>query len=470
MEKMRMQGDVPVPSALMDVIADSKTRLGLESAAGRLLSPCFLNSWQTTLRRSSAFGEKERDVFVVTGDIDAMWLRDSAGQLRPYLVAAQDPAVYGVLAGAVSRQARNVLLDPYANGFNDGPTGAHGDPKDIPTPSDWVWERKYELDSLCAPLHFGYALWKASGRSEHLGETYRDAVNRILDVWQAEQSHAENSRYTFVRPEGPFAHDTLPNDGNGGNVANTGMTWSGFRPSDDRCEYGYHIPANAMASAGLQGLAELAEQVWGDDSLARRARELSREIDEGILRFGTLPASDGERLAYEVDGLGGALEMDDANLPSLLGLPLTGWITADDAVYQRTRQFVLSDENPYWFSGAAAQGIGSPHTPTGHVWPMALAVAGLTGTAAERDAAVEQLVSTTAGTGLMHESFHVDDPATYTRSWFGWANAVFAELALTLAGFDVQRFFPKHPMAGSWDWGEPRVSPHCDAERGKCCT
>lgn len=452
MDKSQVNGGIPVPSALKDVITAAEERLGADSAAGQLLGQCMLNSWQTAVRRSTAYDEASPDVFVITGDIDAMWLRDSAAQLRPYLVAARDADVYDVLAGTVLRHARNVLIDPYANGFNDGPTGAHGDPNDIPTPGDWIWERKYELDSLCAPLHFGYALWKASGRSDHLDATFRKAVGTILDVWETEQDHATKSQYTFIRPEGPFAHDTLPNDGKGGDVAHTGMTWSGFRPSDDRCEYGYLIPANAMASAGLQGLAEIAEQVWHDEELVRRARALSEQIDEGILRHGIHVGNDGMRLTYEVDGLGGVNDMDDANLPSLLGLPLTGWITPDDAVYQRTRRFVLSDENPYWYSGADAEGVGSPHTPDNHVWPIALAVAGLTGTPDERLAAAERLAATTGGTGLMHESFHVDDPSVFTRPWFGWANAMFAELMLAIAGFDIQQFYPKHPKADAWEW------------------
>lgn len=451
MELMQNSGELPVPQALTDVISTAEQRLGTDNAAGDLLSRCLLNSWQTAVRWSTAYDASSPDVFVITGDIDAMWLRDSAAQLRPYLVAAEDAEVYDVLAGTVLRQARNVLMDPYANGFNDGSTGAHGDPKDIPTPDDWVWERKYELDSLCAPIHFGYALWKASGRSEHFDETFRKAVDVILKLWEVEQDHAANSSYEFIRPEGPFAHDTLPNEGKGGDVAHTGMTWSGFRPSDDRCVYGYHIPANAMASAGLQGLAEIAEQVWCDEELGCRARTLSEQIDEGILRHGTRIANGGERFAYEVDGLGGVNDMDDANLPSLLGLPLTGWITPDDAVYQRTRSFVLSDENPYWYSGTDAEGVGSPHTPENHVWPIALAVAGLTGTPEERFAAAERLAATTAGTGLMHESFHVDDPSTFTRPWFGWANAVFAELMLTIAGFDIQQFYPRHPNAANWE-------------------
>lgn len=441
-----------IPSALTELVAEAQRSLGAETVLAKMLPGCFHNSWVTATKASHAHGDGSAETFVLTGDIEAMWLRDSAAQLRPYLLAAQDPEVYERLAGAVARQARLVLIDPYANGFNDGPTGAHSDPEDIPTPSPWVWERKYEVDSLAAVLHCAYALWKAAEREDHLDGGFRQAAGRIVEVWRLEQSHHEHSTYRFIRPVGPWTGDTLPNDGKGGPVANTGMTWSGFRPSDDRCEYGYLIPANAMASTGLHGLAEIAETVWGDGELAVEARNLAGEIDEGIEEFGVWAWGGGTCLAYEVDGFGGVLAMDDANLPSLLGLPLTGWIDADDPVYRRTRAFALSSDNAFHFRGKVAEGVGSPHTPRRHVWPIAIAVAGMTGTEIERRAAAETLAKTTAGTGLMHESFHVDDPARFTRPWFGWANAVFAELVLTIAGFDIQRFYPRHPDAGSRNW------------------
>ncbi len=401
-------------------------------------------SEEATGRGTLSAGSAE--VFVRTGDIPAMWLRDSTAQVRPYLAVATDPEVGDVLVGVSRRQIRCVLLDPYANAFNDGPTGAHGEPGDRPTPGDWVWERKYELDSLCAPLQLAYAIRRATGREDHLDEAFHRAARLIVRLWRAEQSHAD-SPYRFVRPSGPFAGDSLPLNGRGARVGWTGMTWSGFRPSDDACTYGYPVPANALASATLHGLAELAAAVLDDTELAHACWQLADEIDAGILAHGVAEVDCDSVLAYEVDGLGAALLCDDANLPSLLSLPLSGWCTSEDPLYRATRRFVLSAGNPSYFSGSYASGVGSTHTPDRHVWPLAIAAAGLTGNADEAARALDTLAATTAGTGLMHESFHVDAPGRFTRDWFGWANAMFCELALDLCGEGVRHLFPVHPRA-----------------------
>lgn len=437
---------LPMPEALADLASTCASRLGGRSPAGSIVKGCLTNTWSTSMHWSGAHGGAGREMFVRTGDIEAMWLRDSAAQVRPYLAVAGEPEVYEALAGVLRRQVTCVLTDPYANAFNDGATGAHGDPQDLPAPGPWVWERKYELDSLSAPIQLAYALWKASGGRVHLDERFRDAARRIVALWRLEQNH-ESSGYRFVRPVGPFSGDTLPSGGRGAPVARTGMTWSGFRPSDDRCAYGYLVPANALASTSLYGLAEVARLVWRDEPLARESELLAAEIDGGILGSARVTRPHGEVLAYEVDGLGAHHLGDDANLPSLLSLPLTGWIDGQDPLYKRTRRFLLSEENPTYYSGSVARGIGSPHTPDRHVWPMAIAVAGLTGTPDEAGGALEMLAQTTAGTGLMHESFHVDDPAVFTRPWFGWANAMFSELAMSLSGISVRELFPVRPSA-----------------------
>lgn len=432
---------LPVPDALADLARTCASRLGVQSPAGRMLEACLLNTWTTSMQWSPVRGGQHPEMFVRTGDIEAMWLRDSAAQVRPYLAVAAEPEVYAALAAVVRRHVTCVLTDAYANAFNDGASGAHGEPHDLPTPGPWVWERKYELDSLSAPIQLAYALWKASGKVEHLDERFRETARRILDLWRLEQDHTA-SDYRFIRPFGPFASDSLPGGGAGGPVARTGMTWSGFRPSDDRCAYGYLVPANALASTSLCGLAEIARVVWRDDTLAEACEALSAEIDAGILAYGVESRAGGDVLAYEVDGLGGRYLGDDANLPSLLSLPLSGWIKADDPLYTRTRAFLLSEANPAYYSGRYASGIGSPHTPDMHVWPMAIATAGLTGSEEDAIASLEVLVATTGGTGLMHESFHVDDPTVFTRPWFGWANAMFSELAMSLSGISVQELFP----------------------------
>ncbi|GAB3803902.1 glycoside hydrolase family 125 protein [Humibacter antri] len=428
----------------MAALAEDLSRALAGTAAAAIVRACFTNTWTSAMRWSTAFGQEE--VFVATGDIPAMWLRDSAAQVRPYLALAHDDTVGRMLVGVLRRQLSSVEIDPYANAFNDGPTDAHPEQSDVPRPAPAVWERKYEVDSLCAPLQLGYAIWRATGRVHHLDEQFVRVSKAVIALWRTEQDHA-GSGYRFRRTEGEFATDSLPRHGRGAPVGPTGMTWSGFRPSDDRCTHRYLVPANALASSSLHGLAELAHDVLLDDELERDSVALATEIDAGIERFG-VHERDGERIfAYELDGLGSVLLGDDANLPNLLGLPLSGWLNADDPVYQATRRFVLSQDNPHHYAGEFASGLGSSHTPRDHVWPLAIATVGLTGDENDATRALHLLGSTTGGTGLMHESFHVDDPTRFTRSWFGWANAMFSELALDLAGRSVKDYFPRRSAA-----------------------
>jgi meiotically up-regulated gene 157 (Mug157) protein len=458
------------------VVPDSMNTLTLAladdlvgTAAAPIIAQCFTNTWTHAMHWSDArVGEsaaRKEQAFVATGDIPAMWLRDSTAQVRPYLALAEDPAVARALTGVLRRQVQCVLIDPYANAFNDGPTGANGEHRDLPSPAPDVWERKYEVDSLCAPLQLGYAIWRATGSTAHFDEDFVLAARSIVAIWRLEQDHRD-SRYRFVRLAGEFAGDSLPEDGRGAPVARTGMTWSGFRPSDDRCAYGYLVSANALASASLHGLAEIAEAVLDDMELVDGCRRLAAEIDDGIEHFAVHQHDGEDVLAYEVDGLGGVMFGDDANLPSLLSLPLSGWLNADDPLYLATRRHVLSDANPHFFTGTAAAGLGSSHTPERHVWPLAIATAGLTG--GENDAlnALESLATTTGGSGLMHESFHVDHPERFTRSWFGWANAMFSELALEITGRGVKELFPRHPRTTVRCIGAPdRAGDHISRGR-----
>ena len=372
--------------------------------------------------------------FVLTGDIPAMWLRDSAAQLRPYLVlCGEDPALQDLLIGVLHRQLDYIAIDPYANAFNRSPNGAGHD--DDTERSPWVWERKYEIDSLCFPLELAYRLWRITGRADVIDERFRAAALAIMELWTVEQDHEERSTYRFQRHD-DVPTDTLVRDGRGRLTRPTGMSWSAFRPSDDATELGFNVPGNMFASVVLGYLQEIATEVLHDEPLAARAKELKADIDDGIAQFGTVEHPEHGRVyAYEVDGFGGSLLMDDANMPSLLSIPMTGYASADDPTYVATRGLLLSSTNPYYYSGAHAAGIGSPHTPPNQVWPIALAVQGLTSTSAEeRQQLLELLRDTTGGTGQMHESFHVDDPTVFTREWFSWANAMFCELALVHAG------------------------------------
>jgi uncharacterized protein len=369
-------------------------------------------------------------VFVITGDIRAMWLRDSAAQVRPLLVLADElPELVDLVAGVLRAQVEHVLIDPHANAFNPGPTGAVMR-RDFRDQSPWVFERKYAVDSLCAPLTLAWLLWRTTGSTGHADARFREAAATIITLWHREQQH-EGGSYVLRRR---FARrsDSLSHRGRGAPVARTGMTWSGFRPSDDACVYGYHIPANALAAVSLERLAELLT----GEPLAEEARTLASEIREGIAHHGIFDDPGVGRIyAYEVDGLGHALLLDDANVPSLLSLPYIGFCTADDPLYRATRDWALGPGNPLWADSGSIRGIGSTHTRRGFVWPLAIAMEGLTAaTDDEREDALRRLETTVTGDSLFHESVDPRDPTRFTRRWFSWADMLYVELVLATAG------------------------------------
>ncbi|BFH59948.1 glycoside hydrolase family 125 protein [Paenibacillus azoreducens] len=393
------------------------------------------NTWGTTLKRM-----EDGTTFVITGDIPAMWLRDSAAQVRPFLVlAAEDREVGDLIEGLVVRQLKSILLDPHANAFNESPNG-HGHQGDETEMSPWIWERKYEIDSLCYPLQLSYLLWKNTGRISQFGDLFKEAASVIMDLWTTEQRHETDSKYRFQRRD-CVPTDTLIREGKGAETGYTGMTWSGFRPSDDACDYGYLIPSNMFAVVVLGYLQEIAKEVLRDEELSSRAYHLAAEIDNGIQQYGIVEHPEfGKMYAYETDGLGNHNLMDDANVPSLLSIPYLGYRGTNDAVYRNTRRFILSRNNPCYYAGSAAEGIGSPHTPKGYVWHIALAMQGLTDDRVEEKERLLKVMSETdAGTGLMHESFNADHPEDYTRPWFSWANMMFCELLMDYCGVRVQR-------------------------------
>lgn len=334
--------------------------------------------------------------YLLTGDIPAMWLRDSAAQVRPYLIlSGRDPQLAATLTGVFRRQLEFIAIDPYANSFKRGiePSPHAGDRSDAPPQ---VWERKYEIDSLCFPIELGYALWRITGRHDHLDERFGRIAGKILDVWECELDH-EQSPYFFER-DSPLQTETLSRQGRGEPVGRTGMSWSAFRPSDDACTYNYNVPGNMFAAVTLGYLVIIAKEILGDPAIADRAAVLQASITDGIETYGVVEhPRHGRVYCYETDGLGRHLLMDDANMPSLLSLPLSGYRPIDDPVYLATRKLILSEENPYFFSGTAAAGIGSPHTLPRYVWPIALAVQGLTATdRAEKLRLLRLLVDTTA--------------------------------------------------------------------------
>lgn len=387
-----------------------------------LAAQCFLNTMETTVKQLEDGG-----FFVITGDIPAMWLRDSAAQVRPYVkFAPRDRELQEILEGIIARQAELVCVDPYANAFNESADGSGH--QDDTLRNDRVWERKYEVDSLCAPLYLGYHYWKTTGIERIFTEVFHDMIRAVAKTFEAEQDHSR-SPYTFRRYD-CVKTDTLPMEGKGRPVNVTGMTWSGFRPSDDCCTFGYLIPSNMMAVKAMEYAEEMCRDCYGDKELAGRCRKLREEIQDGIQAYGMVEHFKyGKIYAYETDGFGNYNLMDDANSPSLLAMPYLGYCGKEDPFYQNTRRFILSPDNPYYFEGSQAKGMGSPHTPEGYVWHIGIVMQALTsGSREEILDCLSMLAATHAGTNYMHESFQPSAPEEFTRPWFAWANTLFAEL------------------------------------------
>jgi len=351
--------------------------------------------------------------YVKTGDIPAEWLRDSSAQVRPYLFFAKDdPSVARLLQAIIARQARYLTIDPYANAF---------------TLDYKVWEEKYELDSLCYPIILAWTYWKTTGDVSIFDPVMEQALTKALETMEREQDHDRSSTYT---------QKEMPNGGKGNPVAYTGMIWSAFRPSDDACQYNYLIPSEMMAVVALGDLEDIFRAVYRNVLKAERAKSLRSEVQDGIQQFGIVFTPNyGYVYAYEVDGLGHSVLMDDANIPSLLSAPYLGYTKPDARVYQNTRRFLLSKNDPYYYAGKFARGIGSAHTPDGYVWPLSLLMQGMTTTSqAEKEEVLKELLDSDPGDHLLHESFDPNNPTKFTRVDFGWPNALFSEFVMTSFG------------------------------------
>ncbi|SPE24300.1 conserved hypothetical protein [Candidatus Sulfopaludibacter sp. SbA3] len=392
---------------------------------------CFPNTLDTTIRTGEIAGRP--DTFVITGDIDAMWLRDSAAQVWPYLpLAGDDGKLRTMLAGVVNRQTRSILIDPYANAFNFGPTGSPW-AKDRTRMKPELHERKWEIDSLCYAIRLAHGFWKATGDTSCFDQDWRRAAGLIVQTFREQQRMQSPGPYSFERISA-VASDSLPHGGFGNPTRPCGLIHSGFRPSDDACIYPLLIPANFFAVTSLEQLAEISTAVLSDGAFAAECRALAAEVRKALAGFATgNHGRHGEIYAYEVDGFGNQLFMDDAGVPSLIALPYLGCCSVDDALYQRTRGFVLSDDNPYFYRGTAGEGLGSPHAGLGMIWPLGIITRALTSRdEIEMAACLRLLRATHAGTGFIHESFSRNDANKFTRKWFAWANTLFGELILTL--------------------------------------
>lgn len=425
--------DLKRSARMIERIAEIRALMPRNEKLADMFETCYVSTLETTTAIMP-----DGSSYVMTGDIPAMWLRDSTSQVRHYIPEAKDDKELAkILAGLIKRQMDMVLLDNYANAFNEEPNGAKWDQDRTDFDHPQIWERKYEVDSLCAAIHLAHDYWQATGDTSVFTPEVRQALTEITDTFSREQYHFEKSSYFFERDVPPelVKTETLPNEGRGAMVGYTGMTWSGFRPSDDACEYGYLVPSNMYAVVALKDSAHIMTDIYEDQAEADRALKLADEIHEGIQKFGIVDIEGfGPCYAYETDGLGNYVFMDDANVPSLLSAPWLGYVSNDDPVYLNTRRFVLSKHNPFYYEGSHGKGVGSPHTPPEHIWPIALVIQGLTtDDFTEKEELLTTLLNTDAGTSQMHESFHVEDPTNFTRDWFAWANSMFAQYILDLA-------------------------------------
>lgn len=411
----------------------------LKEAKARIKDPklawmfenCYPNTLDTTCEFKMVKGKP--DTFVITGDIHAMWLRDSSAQVYPYVVLAkEDRHLQEMLIGAINRQTACILIDPYANGFNEGPTGSEWE-KDKTVMKKELHERKWEIDSLCYPIRLAYHYWKETGDVSVFDENWEKAMGLVYRTFREQQRKDGLGPYRFQRVTDRQS-DTLLNDGWGSPVNPVGLIVSSFRPSDDASLFGFLVPSNLFAVKSLRQVAEILRQVKSNDELAGQCEALANEVEKVIQQYAIVDHPEfGKVYAFEVDGFGGRVFMDDANVPSLLALPFLGCVDVDDPVYQNTRRLVQSSSNPYFFKGKAAEGIGGPHIGFDYIWPMSLIIRATTSKdEAEIRYCIETLRDTDGGTGFMHESFHKDDPSKFTRPWFAWANTLFGELILKL--------------------------------------
>lgn len=461
--------------------------------------------------------------YIITGDIDAMWLRDSASQLHSYarFLTPHSPeghddmgSLNSLWRGLINSHARYVLISPYCHAFQPPPesgippshNGAyqHNKPRPAYDPSK-VFDCKWELDSLASFLQASVAYYE---RTHDLGFFARHdwvpAVRAAVDAAAAMrlgtydgQGRVQPSAWTFTGWT-DRGSETLTNDGLGNPVRANGMVRSAFRPSDDATIFQLLVPANMMWAKYLEEASVIMEEL-GEGAvhaidpakrsaaagLATEMRDFAAGVRRGIDRDAVVVSPHapglGEVFAYECDGFGGVNLMDDANVPSLLSMPLFGYAESrfgppppgeeggmvagrDYAqVYRNTRRFILSGANPYFAQGPVISAVGGPHLGPGKAWPMAALVAAMTAFDEEtglvggrggggaggdgggggggdvQEVVAEQLrmvLDSTSGMGVVHESVNSWNEAAFTRPWFGWANGLLGELIMRIEGWE----------------------------------
>lgn len=489
-----------------------------DPAVKRIFTNAYPNSLDTTVGwtdlqlnnpdSSTAFPR----AFIITGDILAAWLRDSSNQIFTYLPLLQNPPepfqvgdkdwvkLYRLALGLLYQQSQQVITYPLGNSFGPpksatitnkkNPAVGNGEDADwveppvpgskghyLPQPPHnytdvkgtdgvYLWETKWEVDSLAAHLRLPSLIAEYSNRTDFLdNKTWQRAVRIAIDTLRSQQRgsreehlvYGESNSTTLLPPNltersewaerfgtiqgGVYrfqrldrsATETKADKGWGEPANRNGLVKSGFRPSDDATTLPHLIPSNAQLAVALEKLYPLLEGVDAMKDVASNAKAFAAEIRAAITEYAILPnhlaENKGEIFAYEIDGYGSSYFMDDANVPSLLSLPYLGYLDASDEVYQRTRKFVLDPTSSKWFyQGKDFSGVGGPHVGTGYAWPMSRIMQILTtNDATEQLNALSLLRNTTAGTGLIHESINVKNATDFTRPWFGWANGLFGE-------------------------------------------
>lgn len=393
---------------------------------------CFPNTLDTTVRYRKTNGKD--DTVVYTGDIHAMWLRDSGAQVWPYVqLANSDPELKAMLAGVIRRQFKCITIDPYANAFLDphDPNPDHQWMSDMTDMKLELHERKWEIDSLCYPIRLAYHYWKTTGDASIFDEEWLQAIELVLQTFHEQQRKNGNGPYKFQRKT-ERQLDTMNNDGWGNPVNPVGLIASAFRPSDDATTFQFLVPSNFFAVTSLRKAAEILATVNKKPELAEKCKNLAQEVETALKKYAIFNHPKyGQIYAFEVDGFGNQYFMDDANVPSLLAMPYLGDMDANDPIYQNTRNYVWSKDNPYFFKGTAGEGIGGPHIGYDMIWPMSIMMKAFTSRdEKEIQTCIKMLMDTDAGTGFMHESFNKDNPEKFTRAWFAWQNTLFGELIL----------------------------------------
>ncbi|HEY8399569.1 MAG TPA: glycoside hydrolase family 125 protein [Flavihumibacter sp.] len=395
-----------------------------------LFENCFPNTLDTTVEFETINGKP--DTYVITGDIDAMWLRDSTAQVWPYLpLIKEDKKLQTLIAGVINRQKHCIQLDRYANAFYKDVTKESEWKSDITEMKPGIHERKWEIDSLCYPIRLAYHYWKITGDTSVLDKEWVETIRLTVQTFKEQQRKDGDGPYTFQRTTS-WATDGVPMSGYGYPVKPVGLIVSTFRPSDDATLFGFLVPSNFFAVVSLRQAAEILNALKLDSSLAASCTALADEVEKALQQYAVVNhPSFGKVYAFEVNGFGSYHLMDDANVPSLLSLPYLGAVKPNDSVYANTRRYILSTENPFFFKGKAAEGIGGPHGGNHTIWPMSIIMRGLTSKdPAEVKKCLQMLKATHAGTGFMHEAFHKDDPTKFSRKWFAWANTLFGEFVL----------------------------------------